>query len=61
MDKCFGLSHAGHIQKCKDRLMSMVPRQSFAKALMEYMHATRNSDIDETSHKLVNDKFQAFE
>jgi hypothetical protein len=23
------------------------------------MHATRNSDIDETSHKLVNDMFQA--
>jgi hypothetical protein len=49
MDKCFGLSHAGHIQKCKDRLMSMVPHQSFAKALMEYMHATRNSDIDEVT------------
>jgi hypothetical protein len=63
MDKCLlGSRHAGGIHKQrKDRLMSMVPHESFTKALMEYMHTMRNSHIDETSHKLVDDKFPSLQ
>jgi hypothetical protein len=62
MDKCLlGSRHAGGIHKQrKDRLMSMVPHESFTKALMEYMR-NADIDIDETSHKLVDDKFPSLQ